>query len=1054
MPKIPPILYRLLIPSGSRRERLAQTLRTFVLMLRQQGLRAATGQVETASSRRSLNPWTMLRQISVRQMYRNLQVLWLRGSSSVSYLQMAYRYQDWIKRTEPDTKLLAQQRQQFDSLAYRPLVSFLTPVYNPEVTVLQDTLRSVQSQTYSNWEFCLANGSTNPEVGRLLDEFAQQDSRFRVIHLTENRGISENTNQALQMAQGEFIALLDHDDLVAPNMLYEVVCALNQNRDWDIVYFDEDKISEDGKVRSEPWFKPSRLSPDLLLSTNYLMHSVIRRQLVVELGQFDSNMDGAQDWDLALRLVERTDKIHHIPQVFYHWRQVVGSAARDANAKPWAFAAQERCIQQHLQRQGYNDAQISFPRLGTVRIIWPSQHAKVSIIIPTKNKVELLQACLDSILTKTTYPNYEILVVDNQSDDTAVTQYYQSLVSNPKVRILDYPHPYNFQKINNWAASQSDGDVLLFLNNDTEVIEPTWLEEMVGWVMRPETGVVGTKLLRPNGKIQHAGLVIGLIGHGSHVFEECEDHVYTHFGSVDWYRNYQAVTGACMALRRSVFDELGGLDEAYIVGFGDIDLCLRADEAGYRNVYTPFAAMLHHEGGTRGLSLPPSDVLRASMKMYAMVQKGDGFFNPNLSYSSRQPVVRTMKEEGRGERLVRIMRDFGLMSIGMNKIEWEKQFSAISPELLAAKLSVPSTSRKQMSHILIVTHELTRSGAPIVLWMLAVYLKRQGYSLQVLSPVAGALVEDYKAEQIPITIVPGLLDHAHRVVPYLNDTDVVLCNTILTWRVIHAVQAFSRPCLWWVHETAFGFGLASRQAPIALAFAAATGVVFPSLTTANQYVQFAKQQNFSYLHYGFDVDVTATAVTPIISKQPDELHLICVATIEKRKGQDVLLKAMASLPANIASKIHLHLIGRTHIDPFFYLKIAWRARWMRNVHLVGELPNAQVLQYLQQADVFVLASRDEALPISLIEAMAFGIPIISTNAGGTAEAIHTGENGFVVDIEDSQALAERITRLYHDPALRHSLGSQARKDYQTVHTMSHFGEQMECLLTKIFEIDM
>ncbi|MCA9978805.1 MAG: glycosyltransferase, partial [Anaerolineales bacterium] len=820
MPEIHPIIRQLLIPSGSRREKLAQTLLTFLLMLRQRQAMDSEGETETAASQLLPRKIKSLRQISLRQIYRNFQLLWIRGSSSVSYLQMTYRYQDWMKETEPDAKQLATQQQEEANLAYRPLISFLTPVYNPGITVLRDTLHSVQAQTYSNWEFCLANGSTDPAVQQLLDEYAQQDRRIRVVQLTENMGISENTNRALDIVQGEFIALLDHDDLVAPDMLYEVVAALNQDRNWDVIYFDEDKVSEESQIRTSPWFKPSQFSPDLLLSTNYLMHSVIRRQLIVDLGGFDSDMDGAQDWDLALRLVENTKKIHHLPRVFYHWRQVEGSAARDANAKPWAFAAQERCIQRHLKRQGYDNAQVSFPRLGTVRIIWPTQQAKVSIIIPTKNKLELLQPCIESILTKTTYPNYEILVVDNQSDDPAMKQYYQSLIDNPRVRVLDYLHPYNFQKINNWAARQSDSDVLLFLNNDTEVIEPTWLEEMVGWAMRPEIGVVGTKLLRPNGKIQHAGIIMGLIGHGSHIFEECDDHVYTHFGSVDWYRNYQAVTGACVAVRRAVFDELNGLDEAYIVGFGDIDLCLRVQEAGYRNVYTPFAAMLHHEGGTRGLSLPPSDVLRAAAKMYAMVQKGDGFFNPNLSYSSRQPVVSAMKEEDRGRRLLRIMYEFGLMGIGTSKTIWEKQLANLSPELLTTKPSVSIVNPMQMSRILIVTHELTRSGAPIILWMLAKYLKDQGYSIQVICPVDGALKDDFLAEQIPVSVVPRLLDDAQVVTPYLNDTDVVLCNTILTWRVVHAARAFSRPCLWWVHETVFGSNLASQNAAIAQAFTA------------------------------------------------------------------------------------------------------------------------------------------------------------------------------------------------------------------------------------------
>lgn len=1050
MRKILHFIQHWLIPNGSRREKLYRTAYTLFLLGRTHGFRAAIDQAHIYQQD-SPALQSIFSRTGLSNIYHMLQSLWLRGTNSVAFLQTTYSYQSWIDKNEPDQKQLAWQRQQESHFAYKPQISFLTPVYNPDADVLRDTLNSVLAQTYSHWEFCLANASSNPEIGQVLDSFAQQDQRIRVIHLADNLGISENTNQALEIAHGDFIALLDHDDLVAPDMLYEVVCVLNEQSDLDVIYFDEDKISADGQTRSSPWFKPSKWSPDLMLSTNYLMHSVIRRELLIKLGKFDTSVDGAQDWDLALRLIEHTRKLKHIPKVFYHWRQVPGSASRDANAKPWAFDAQKRCIQAHIQRQGVEDAQVFFPRLGTVRIIWPAQQAKVSIIIPTKNNLGILQACLSSILEKTTYPDYEVLVVDNQSDDPNVDTYYKEGISDPRIHILHYPYPYNYQAINNWAAQHSKGDVLIFLNNDTEVIEPTWLEELVGWAMRPEIGVVGAKLLRPNGKVQHTGMIIGMMGHASHVFEDCDDHVYTHFGSIDWYRNYMTVTGACLAVRRTVFHELNGLDEAYIVGYGDIDFCLRAVAAGYRVVYSPFAVLLHHEGGTRGLSLPPSDVLRASVKMFTMVQEGDGFFSPNLSYCSRQPVVSATKEEDRGERLVRIMREFGLIGMGMGMSTWKALLLTIPIDLFAMKPHNPVRHQEKFARILIVTHELTRSGAPIVLWMLAQYLKKQGYILQVICPVDGLLRNDYLNDQIAVEVVPRLLEDARVVLPYLNDADIVLCNTILTWRVVYAARAFARPCLWWVHETDFGVELASKHPKIAQAFEAASQVVFPSQATANRYRHFSRYQNYYALLHGFDVDVNTITTEQIIQKQPEELHLLCVATIEKRKGQDILLNAMKALPAEVAAKTHCHLIGRTHIDASFYRKIAWRSFWMRNVHLVGELPNTQVLHYLQQADVFVMASRDEALPVVLIEAMAFSKPIISTNAGGIAEVIHSSKNGYVVDIGDSKAIAEHITRLYYDPTLRNQVGNQAGKDYQTSHTITRFGEQMLQIFEGIYE---
>jgi O-antigen biosynthesis protein len=1036
-----------LIPSGSLRERIYTIPFAVYHLVRTYGLQELLNQARR--QRPSLPPGraAFSRQGLVNT-YDALRSYWVRGLSGMMLVQTAYSYQDWIKRTEPDEKQLNQQRQQQATFAYKPLISILTPVYNPGIDVLRDTINAVLNQTYPHWEFCLANASSNPAVNQMLDQFARQDQRIRVLHLEENLGIAENSNHALAFAQGEYVALLDHDDLLSPDLMYEVVATLNQDRTIDIIYFDEDKVSEDGQTRLEPWFKPSQWSPDLLLSTNYLMHSMLRRHLVIKVGGFNSEMDGAQDWDLSLRLAEYAPKLHHIPRVFYHWRQVEGSAARDANAKPWAYTAQERCIKAHLQRLGVADAQITFPRLGTVRIVWPPQQAKVSIIIPTKNNLALLRACLDSIFCKTTYPDYEILVVDNQSDDPAMTRFYESLEQDERVRVLHYPHPFNYQTINNWAARQSAGDVLVFLNNDTEVIEPTWLEELVGWAMRPEVGVVGAKLKRPNGKIQHAGMIVGLMGHASHIFEECDDHVYTPFGSIDWYRNYLSVTGACMAVRRTVFDEVDGLDEAYIVGYGDIDFCLRVVATGYRVVYTPFAVMLHHEGGTRGLSLPASDVLRASVKMYGMVRAGDGFFNPNLSYASRQPAIAPAHEEGRGDRLVRTMREFGLIGIGMSTADWHTIHRSIPDRLLAMKGEKVVRQPEDSLRILVVSHELTRSGAPLILCKLAQYLKQQGHHVQAVCSVDGDLHQEYNKSQIPLEIAPHLLQDARASIPFLPDVDMVLCNTILTWRIIYAARAFDRPSIWLIHETEFGADLAHKQPKIAEALRYATQVIFPTQKTADLYRHFFPDpDHIRSMLTGFAVDSRSLPTQEMIGKKSDELHVISLATIEKRKGQDILLDAAAALPKDVARKVHFHLVGRTHIDRLFYLKIAWRALWLRNVHLVGELPSEQALRYLDQADIFVLTSRDEALPLSIIEAMAFGKPIISTNVGGVVEIIRSGENGYVVDVGDAKTIAGLITRLYHEPALRRQLGQQALQDLETVTTYS---EQMAQLIATVY----
>jgi GT2 family glycosyltransferase len=563
-------------------------------------------------------------------------------------------YQVWIANTEPDAQELARQRQQAETLTLQPLISFITPVYNPPPQVLRATLESVLAQTYGRWELCLADGgSADPQVQAILDEFARRDPRIRVERLESNLGISGNSNRALAMARGEFIALLDHDDLLAPDMLWEVVRLLNTAPDADILYFDEDHITEDGAVRHLPMLKPDSWSPELLLSTNYLMHSVLRRALVEAVGGFDPAMDGTQDWDLLLRCTEQTDRVLHIPRVLYHWRQVPGSAASGVR-KPGTFERQLRCVEAHLKRQGIAEPQASFPLPGFVRVVWPAQGAKVSIIIPTKDKVKYLRKCVDSILERTAYPDYEVLLVDSGSSQPETREYYAALRQEPRVRLLDFPPPFNYSAANNFGANQATGSLLLFLNNDIEILEPDWLEELARWAERPESGAVGAKLLYADDTIQHAGVVMGMEGIASHVFWDMPEHACGLFGCLDWYRNYMAVTGACMLMRREVFEAVGGFDENYVLVFSDVKICLDIIKQGYRNIYTPFARLRHYEGASRAASIPPHDLLRAYTELRAYVETGDPYFNPNLSYAVRRPTLMPSAQASRADRLLRL----------------------------------------------------------------------------------------------------------------------------------------------------------------------------------------------------------------------------------------------------------------------------------------------------------------------------------------------------------------------------------------------------------------
>ena len=563
-------------------------------------------------------------------------------------------YTTWRAAFEPGPQELAAQRARAAQLPRRPLISVVTPVFNPPPRILRETIASVVAQTYDHWELCLVDGgSTDPAVRAVLAEFAAGDARIRVRYLEHNLGIADNTNEAARLAGGEFLAFLDHDDLLAPQALFAVAEAVGTDPGADLVYFDEDKVSEDSAARSEPFFKPD-WSPELLLSANYLMHSVIRRELFLALDGLDPSMSGAQDWDLALRCAERTDAILHVPQVLYHWRQMVGSTAATFTAKPYVFENQLRCVAAHLQRRGLADATARFERLGVLRASWPVRGARVSIVIPTRDKVGLLRACLSSLLRRTAYPDYEIILVDNESREAATRAYYAELAADPRVRIVDYPGRFNYSAANNLGARHATGELLLFLNNDIEILDPDWLEELVRWAERPDIGVAGTKLLYPDGRIQHAGVIVGMEGHASHIFWGAPERYGGIFGSSEWYRDYMAVTGACMMMRRSLFEEIGRFDETYELAFSDIEICLRADGAGYRNVYTPFARLRHHEGGSRGQHIPARDVLRGFEQMRDVVAAGDPYYNPNLSYAGRIPRLVQRDEESRTARLRRV----------------------------------------------------------------------------------------------------------------------------------------------------------------------------------------------------------------------------------------------------------------------------------------------------------------------------------------------------------------------------------------------------------------
>lgn len=555
-------------------------------------------------------------------------------------------YEDWIAENEPDSADLARQRESARSMAYQPVISVVLPVYRVPFPILQACVRSVLDQTYDAWELCIAHADPEAiEHRAFLTELAATNKRVKLVLLDENGGISANSNAALNLASGEFVALLDHDDTLAPFAFYEVASLLAVNPDLDVIYSDHDYIDEKGSRRFNPLFKPD-WSPEIMLSANYMTHlTVLRRSGVMAAGGFDPSTDGAQDWDLFFKVTENTTRIGHIPQILYHWRTHASSTALNSAAKDYAQAAQLRSIQAHLDRLRIpSQAEVAPNGLLHVRWILPRKKS-VSIVIPSKDKVPLLSRCIETLRAVTRYDNYDILIVDNGSTELATQTYYESLRDVPGVRVLPFPHPFNYSGINNFGARNTTGDLLLFLNNDIEITRPDWLEELAGWMEMPSVGIAGAKLLRPDGTIQHAGVVVGFDGFAGHPFADQPPLTFSLFGSTGWYRNYLAVTGACMMMRRDVFNRIGGFDESFILCGSDVEVCLRAWQQGYRSVYNPFAELVHYECQTRRGDVPMDDFLVSYRHYQPYLLNGDPYWNPNLSVWDKNIGFRGSREQ-------------------------------------------------------------------------------------------------------------------------------------------------------------------------------------------------------------------------------------------------------------------------------------------------------------------------------------------------------------------------------------------------------------------------
>ena len=564
-------------------------------------------------------------------------------------------YAHWLKEFDVFTpEKLENLTRQTLALPLQPRFSIILPVHNTPEKYLSKAIDSVRAQIYPHWELCIADdASSAPHIRPLLEHYQRIDHRIRVTFRPENGHIAAASNSALTLATGEYIALLDHDDELRPHALAEVVNAINHQPDLQLIYSDEDKIDEAGN-RFDPFFKPDWM-PDLLIGHNYLCHfCVCRAETLRSIGGWRAGFDGAQDWDLQLRIVEQTSpaQIVHIPKILYHWRAVAGSTALATSEKNYAVEAARKAITEHFLRTNQNVELIHQPgNHWRARYALPSPAPLVSLIIPTRNGLIYLRRCVESILEKTSYSNFEIIIADNDSDDTAACAYLQTLAKPDAthtsdgriitVRVLPYPNPFNYSAINNSAVREARGEFVALLNNDLEVITPDWLEELVSHAARPGIGCVGPMLYYPNDTLQHAGVVLGIAGHAGHAFKGLKRGTPGYMNHARLVKNYSAVTGACLVIRKSTYEQVGGLDAANLaISLNDVDFCLKVHAAGYRNLWTPFAELYHHESATRGYEDSPEKMARFAREREVLRQRWlpllehDPAYNPNLTFET------------------------------------------------------------------------------------------------------------------------------------------------------------------------------------------------------------------------------------------------------------------------------------------------------------------------------------------------------------------------------------------------------------------------------------
>jgi len=920
-----------------------------------------------------------------------------------------------------------------------PKISVIMPVYNPPVEFLRQAIQSVLNQAYENWEMCIADDcSTLPEVRETLLALEKTDPRIQVVFRAENGNISAATNTAASLATGDYLLFLDNDDELTVNALGEVALYIVEHPQADFIYSDDDKIDTDGK-RFDPQFKPD-WSPELLLSYMYLGHvCVVKRTIFEKIGGLRIGVEGSQDYDFALRATEIARSVGHIPLVLYHWRTTPGSTAISGGQKPESFMAGKQAVQDAFDRRQVNASVIQSDwaiaeNLGIFQPKFPDQGPLVTIIIPTKNQYDLLKGCLESI-KQTSYENYQVLVIDNESDDPQTLEYLAKMQAEadqpPYVKVLKISNEgkkFNFARINNLAVAEATGEYLLFLNNDTEILTPTWLSQMVGYAQLPGVGAVGARLIYPDQRIQHAGIIHGLHhGLAGHAFKLLHRDNRGYLSQASVSRNYSAVTAAAMLTPRQLFLDLGGFDqENFGVAYNDPDYGYRLLGQGYRSVFCPMAELLHREGTTRGFVDNPKEEANFRRKYANFI---DPFYNPHLSLADE-----------------------------LFKIQPRHYFLGES---------------KKPLKILMCSNALDLTGGPLHQYEIAVELQKQGVIQPIIFCVNdGLLRQKYEQLGIEVVIKNHPLEHIYTRDDYDQalahfaedidqyEVDLMYVNTLENFFMVDVAQQLNIPSVWNVHESEpwqtyfdrFGSEIACRALEC---FRYPYRLIFVADATRDGYSPLNTHHNFTVVHNGLDLQLlqknaatwTRQKARESLGLSADEKMVLLLGTVCERKGQHDLIKALPYL-AEKELNVKYFIVGDR--PNLYSLQLANLVEQLptelrQQVEIVPETPDTA--KYYQAADIFLCTSRVESYPRVILEAMAYHLPIITTPVFGIVEQVKPNINGLFYTPDQPAELAEALVNLLNNPELLSKLTENSQYVLDSLHSF----EDMTNAYAQVFQ---